>query len=231
VAAKRVPQTREEKNARNAEYMRLYRARRTPEEREQLLAYFREWHKRHVRTDDEAERIRANARKYYAEQREERVKKTAEWRDKNREYSRALAKVWARDNPEKKAEKDAHYYDRHRDRITAVETAKREAKRADPGKRILLLLANTKSRARKAGREFDDAIYVLADHPATQCPCCGTPFVYAGRHATRSPSLDRVNNALGYVPGNVRVICYRCNTLKSDASIEEVKAILAYMSS
>lgn len=43
------------------------------------------------------------------------------------------------------------------------------------------------------------------------------------------PSLDRVIPSLGYVPGNVRVISFRANRLKQDASEEEVAAILDYI--
>jgi hypothetical protein len=43
------------------------------------------------------------------------------------------------------------------------------------------------------------------------------------------PSLDRVIPALGYVPGNVRVISFRANRLKQDATAEEVAAILDYI--
>ena len=236
MAAKRVTQTREEKNARNAAYMRLYREQSTPEEKEKLRAYLHEWHKQHITTPEEAEKYRVNARKYYAENREERVTKSAEWREKNREQIRAAARQWQLDNPEHKAEKDARHYAKYRERIQAQQKECREATQADPRKRLLALLKNRRWRVAKkaAGREFDDAIFSLADNPPTHCPCCGNPLVYARRSSgfrTRSPSLDRVNNALGYVPGNVRVICYRCNVLKSDASIEEVTAILAYMTS
>lgn len=44
-----------------------------------------------------------------------------------------------------------------------------------------------------------------------------------------SPSVDRINNDLGYTRGNVRVISLRANTLKGDSTIEELEAILAYM--
>lgn len=48
----------------------------------------------------------------------------------------------------------------------------------------------------------------------------GSPF---------SPSIDRIDPEKGYVKGNVRVISWRANKLKADASIEEMERILAYM--
>lgn len=44
-----------------------------------------------------------------------------------------------------------------------------------------------------------------------------------------SPSIDRFDNALGYVKGNIRVISTRANLLKRDATVDEVRRLLAYM--
>lgn len=44
-----------------------------------------------------------------------------------------------------------------------------------------------------------------------------------------SPSLDRWDNAKGYTPENIRVISMRANDLKSDATLEEMEAVVAYM--
>ena len=43
------------------------------------------------------------------------------------------------------------------------------------------------------------------------------------------PTLDKIIPALGYVPGNVAVISMRANRLKSDASVEELQAILDWI--
>ena len=37
-----------------------------------------------------------------------------------------------------------------------------------------------------------------------------------------SPSIDRYDPSLGYIPGNVWVICNECNTRKRDMSGEEL---------
>lgn len=78
-----------------------------------------------------------------------------------------------------------------------------------------------KSRACRRGREF-----TITPEDITipeVCPVFGTPMV--------SPSLDRIKNDKGYVPGNIAVISERANRLKSDATIEELEQILAYMKS
>lgn len=69
----------------------------------------------------------------------------------------------------------------------------------------------------------------------TTCPVLGIPLEVGGRGEGRqgptfnSPSVDRIDNALGYVRGNVRIISWRANMLKRDATIEELEKVLAYM--
>ena len=44
-----------------------------------------------------------------------------------------------------------------------------------------------------------------------------------------SPSLDRIIPELGYVPGNVQVISHQANTMKSNATLKELKAFAAWV--
>jgi hypothetical protein len=44
-----------------------------------------------------------------------------------------------------------------------------------------------------------------------------------------APSLDRNKPELGYVRGNVRVISNKANRLKSDASLDELRQLVAYL--
>jgi hypothetical protein len=61
------------------------------------------------------------------------------------------------------------------------------------------------------------------------CPVLGIKLVWAkGRNAC--PSIDRRNNDLGYTRENIRVISMKANRLKNNATVEELKAILQYMS-
>jgi len=50
-----------------------------------------------------------------------------------------------------------------------------------------------------------------------------------GKCTYSSMSLDRRNNAKGYVPGNIQVISNKGNVRKSDMSVEEVRQLLKYM--
>lgn len=41
-----------------------------------------------------------------------------------------------------------------------------------------------------------------------------------------SPTLDRIDNTKGYVPGNVRAISWRANLLKRDATLQELEFLV-----
>ncbi len=101
------------------------------------------------------------------------------------------------------------------------------ARRAEYRRRYKLktLLWEAKNRAKAHGIEFtitvDDVIM------PSVCPVSGLAFDLDDIDLT--PSLDRVDNRLGYVPGNVRVIGNRVNKLKRDGSLEEFVAIAVYV--
>jgi hypothetical protein len=45
----------------------------------------------------------------------------------------------------------------------------------------------------------------------------------------QAASVDRIDNARGYVAGNVCIISQRANLLKKDATVDEVRSLLRYM--
>ena len=64
-----------------------------------------------------------------------------------------------------------------------------------------------------------------------KCPVFGIPLVSTGVRGSgprfNSPTLDRIDSAKGYTPGNVWVISHRANSLKSNASLEELRKLVA----
>jgi hypothetical protein len=63
-----------------------------------------------------------------------------------------------------------------------------------------------------------DAIFV----PRT-CPALGIALTPGSTRSAQSPSLDRIEPRLGYVPDNVRVISDRANRLKGNCSLQELR--------
>ena len=44
-----------------------------------------------------------------------------------------------------------------------------------------------------------------------------------------SPTLDRIVPSLGYVPGNVVVISHKANSIKSNATAAEIRAVADWL--
>ena len=96
------------------------------------------------------------------------------------------------------------------------------------------LLNGARTRARKRNREFSltlDDLLELAKQPS--CPISQRPFVWRSfvsdqttkRAHPDAPSLDRIDSSRGYTPDNVWLISHRMNTIKSDATPEELKLV------
>lgn len=62
-----------------------------------------------------------------------------------------------------------------------------------------------------------------------RCPILGIKFRWSNKITEETPSLDRVIPELGYVKGNVRIISARANRLKSNATLVELKKLVAYL--
>jgi hypothetical protein len=50
-------------------------------------------------------------------------------------------------------------------------------------------------------------------------------FRVGAERQDNSPSLDRIDNTKGYVKGNVRIVSWRANRLKGNATDEELAAL------
>lgn len=64
------------------------------------------------------------------------------------------------------------------------------------------------------------------------CPVLGIPLQPWGFNnglADDSPSIDRIDPAGGYTRENIRIISWRANKIKSDATLEELRAVLSYV--
>lgn len=73
---------------------------------------------------------------------------------------------------------------------------------------------------------FEDALTALIQGRPVPL---NTAVVSRGEVRTSSPSLDRFDPKKGYVRGNINVISDRANTLKNNASVEELEKVVAWM--
>lgn len=92
------------------------------------------------------------------------------------------------------------------------------------------ILANIRARCRKKNLVCTIGETDLIVPPV--CPILGIPlkgwFVNNGLQFD-SPSVDRIDPTKGYTPDNIRIISWRANKIKSDATLAEIEAVANYM--
>lgn len=90
------------------------------------------------------------------------------------------------------------------------------------------LWENAKNRAKACGRAFTLTVGDIVIPDA--CPVLGIPlFKGEGKCSDNSPTVDRVNPSGGYTIDNIKIISHRANSIKRNATIEELELIVAYM--
>lgn len=107
--------------------------------------------------------------------------------------------------------------------------AMRRPRKSKSQQSFCVLYHNYKADAAKKGHDWDLDKATFRSLTGTKCRYCGigprqkthaysrgrrmAPYVHNG--------VDRVNNAKGYVPGNVVPCCYACNRAKSSMTVSE----------
>lgn len=118
-------------------------------------------------------------------------------------------------------ERAAKWYLGNKERAMEAKRLRREDTRK-------ALLEAAQNRARTKGIALD--IKYEDIHVPEVCPVLGIKLERGkGRFRPTSPSLDRIDPQLGYVKGNVQVISNKANTMKSNASKEELIAFAKWV--
>lgn len=86
-----------------------------------------------------------------------------------------------------------------------------------------------RTRARQKKIDFTIAVedVIIPD----KCPILDIPLVKGDGYLPNAMSLDRVNNDLGYIPGNIRVISRKANLLKSSLTLDVLEKLIQYIKS
>lgn len=151
---------------------------------------------------------------------------TEEQRERHREWSKQYRANMTPEQREKVRASARAYQQRHRDKLLPVmREYSRERYAAD---RRLALFEGAKRRARLEGLPFTITIDDIVI-PET-CPVLSIPIIL-GQPANdpHLPSLDKFDPALGYTPDNITVMSLRANSIKKNATVEEVQALLNWM--
>ena len=155
-----------------------------------------------VQRDPEAKR---EASRRYVERNREVVReksreKARRAREENPEKAREANRRWHKNNPERAKEGCRRW------RLENVERA---------------MLGQARNRARRRGQECTITEADVGSLIASGvCAITGLPFVldWDGPSVKNpwAPSLDRIDGACGYVPGNVRAVCWIVNHMRGD---------------
>ena len=88
------------------------------------------------------------------------------------------------------------------------------------------MLTRAKSRAKQSNIPFNLELTDIVI--PEKCPLLGIPIEIQPKkgYHPNSPSLDKIIPEKGYIKGNVWVISNRANTLKNDATLQELKTLV-----
>ena len=192
--------------------------------RREIQRRYYERHKDRLRTEKRARKAEQMKDPEFRRHACEIVKRSyAKHREKNLQADRAYYRMKVATDPaflEKKRLKQRLYK-------PSPEVAERAKKRmpewlrkyrATPQGCAIQMIAVAKANARAASREFritiDDILPALERRV---CQRSGIPFSFPdGKSGTRAftPSLDRIDNSKGYIPGNVQVVLWMYNRAK-----------------
>jgi len=85
------------------------------------------------------------------------------------------------------------------------------------------------ARTRARQKKIDFTIAVEDVIIPEKCPILDIPLVKGDGYLPNAMSLDRVNNDLGYIPGNIRVISRKANLLKSSLTLDVLEKLIQYI--
>ncbi len=96
---------------------------------------------------------------------------------------------------------------------------------------VSTMLTKAKTRSKEKNIEFN--ITKEDINIPEYCPVLGIKIEKNPDAITKNspnlPTLDRVDNNKGYIKGNIKVISYRANALKNNATLEELEMVINYM--
>lgn len=110
----------------------------------------------------------------------------------------------------------------HNQKMTSWRRAQRHT---NPEK---FLLTSARRRARETNRPF---ALKLSDMVMPEiCPALKKPLTFGtGKCHPFSPSVDSIRPELGYVPGNIAVISLKANSIKQNATPEELRQVADWL--
>mgnify|MGYP003582315793 CR=1 FL=1 len=142
------------------------------------------------------------------------------WEIRNPGETDKAIQRWTKNNPKKRqGYRDAAAQQRRDDGLMPYHTEWARSNREKA------MLSSARYRAKKKSLEFnitsDDVVI------PERCPVFGFLMETSSEigRSDASPSLDRIDNSLGYIKGNVIVVSWLANRLKNDASPQQLRTV------
>jgi len=118
--------------------------------------------------------------------------------------------------------------------LRRLEIYKRQLREENPIKWACQRMRNgAKVRSGQKSIPFDLSVAHLQEIAPELCPVLGVELIYTGDGGRGNPhtaSLDRIEPEKGYVVGNVQIVSYLANRMKSNASEGELRRFAAWVS-
>lgn len=92
--------------------------------------------------------------------------------------------------------------------------------------RLSHALSQARTRGRKLGLPGAVSLRELLPLP-TVCPLLGIPLHYGPEKSNEKATFDRIDPTRGYESGNVWIVSHKANRLKGEASLAELKTLVA----
>ena len=124
-----------------------------------------------------------------------------------------------------KKDKAQKHFRKKRGACRACEAYAARLRRYDNPIRSLLTGAKTRSKRKNIKFDIEESDIVIPDI----CPVLGIPLILFGPpNSPHLPSIDRIDNNKGYEKNNIAIISFKANSLKSNASLNELKQLVKY---
>lgn len=96
----------------------------------------------------------------------------------------------------------------------------------DSNNPVKAMLQRARRRAKNLGLKFNLTPEDLVIPEV--CPILGMPLIRGVLDRDSSPSLERIDNNIGYIKGNVIVISFKANRIKNNATISELRKVVDF---
>jgi hypothetical protein len=131
---------------------------------------------------------------------------------------------------QKQKENGNIYLKKHREKYKEEYRIKRKSEYSSMGERyVYMMWSRAKKRSKNKNIPFNIEISDITIPEC--CPVFGIKFIISGEKGPGdfSPSIDRINPKLGYVKGNIQIISFKANRIKSDANVDDLIKVIEYL--